>query len=185
MSSLSNQWTFTHFGKLGVSLAASEDSLCDQIGSCVTVCSHQPVETVIRLKNGMLLLPSDNGSTPAGTAIHLSADNGKHFVDPGGNIAGLHGAVVELNNGSLLVGISIVDRQLLSFQDGIALTRKNQRSFFDVSRRLVVHTMAPAPTPQIWLAWQCLGATIWVKLGTMGLARFLVFMLGNEKPCCD
>jgi hypothetical protein len=26
---------------------------------------HQPVETVIRLKNGMLLLPSDNGSSPA------------------------------------------------------------------------------------------------------------------------
>ena len=64
------------------------------------------METVIRLKNGMLLLPSDNGSAPAGTAIHLSADNGKHFVDPGGNIAGLHGAVVELNNGSLLVGIT-------------------------------------------------------------------------------
>ena len=49
---------------------------------------HQPVETVIRLQNGMLLMPSDNGSSPAGTAIHLSNDNGRTFVDPGGNIAG-------------------------------------------------------------------------------------------------
>ena len=65
----------------------------------------------------MLLLPSDNGSSPAGTAIHLSADNGKHFVDPGGNIAGLHGAVVELNNGSLLVGTIVFDRQFLVFPE--------------------------------------------------------------------
>ena len=63
---------------------------------------HQPVETVILLQNGMLLMPSDNGSDPAGTALNLSSDNGKTFVDPGGNIAGLHGAVSQLKNGSLL-----------------------------------------------------------------------------------
>jgi hypothetical protein len=63
---------------------------------------HQPVETLIRLQNGMLLLPTDNGSSPSGTALHFSTDNGKTFVDPGGNIAGLHGAVAQLNNGSLL-----------------------------------------------------------------------------------
>ena len=55
---------------------------------------HQPVETVLRLDNGMLLLPSDNGSSPSGTALHFSADLGRHFVDPGGNIAGLHGPSV-------------------------------------------------------------------------------------------
>lgn len=96
-------------------------------------CSHQPVETVIRLKNGMLLLPSDNGSSPAGTAIHLSADNGKHFIDPGGNIAGLHGAVVELNNGSLLVGALVFDRQLLSIPDELAVPRNNQISLMSLS----------------------------------------------------
>eukprot|EP01050_Picozoa_sp_SAG11_P008601 SAG11_NODE_768_length_7269_cov_3.840725_4_plen_83_part_00 len=65
---------------------------------------HQPVETVIRLADGTLLLPSDNGSTPAGTALHFSSDDGRHFTDPGGNVAGLHGAVAELKNGSLCVG---------------------------------------------------------------------------------
>lgn len=80
----------------------------------------------------MLLLPSDNGSSPAGTAIHLSADSGKHFIDPGGNIAGLHGAVVELNNGSLLVGALVFDRQRLGIPDELAVARKNQRNFFDV-----------------------------------------------------
>ena len=63
---------------------------------------HQPVETLIRLSNGLLLMPTDNASKPSGTAIHLSADNGRSWVDPGGNIAGLHGAVAELKNGSLL-----------------------------------------------------------------------------------
>ena len=47
---------------------------------------HQPVETLIRLSNGLLLMPTDNSSKPSGTAIHLSADNGQSWVDPGGNI---------------------------------------------------------------------------------------------------
>jgi hypothetical protein len=34
---------------------------------------HQPVETMIKLDNGDLLMPSDNGSSPAGTAVHLSS----------------------------------------------------------------------------------------------------------------
>ena len=44
---------------------------------------HQPVETVIALADGTLVLPSDNGKSPAGTALHFSEDGGRHFTDPG------------------------------------------------------------------------------------------------------
>lgn len=37
-----------------------------------------------------------------GTSLHLSPDNGTTWHDPGGAIAGIHGAVVQLRNGSLL-----------------------------------------------------------------------------------
>jgi formylglycine-generating enzyme required for sulfatase activity len=61
---------------------------------------HMCVETVLRLDNGMLALPADTQA--GGTSLHLSADNGSSWHDPGGAVAGIHGAVVQLKNGSLL-----------------------------------------------------------------------------------
>ena len=67
-----------------------------------------------------LLMPTDNSSKPSGTAIHLSADNGQSWVDPGGNVAGLHGAVVELKNGSLLAfGIHGGQKAGIKFIEGV------------------------------------------------------------------
>lgn len=62
-----------------------------------------PVVTLIELHDGQLLLPTDNCTDLIhGTAIHLSRDGGVTWRDPGTSLSGLHGAVVELKNGSLL-----------------------------------------------------------------------------------
>jgi len=63
---------------------------------------HMPVETVFRARDGQIVLPCDavtGGS--GGTAIHLSADNGRSWEDPGGTILGIHAPVVQLGDGRL------------------------------------------------------------------------------------
>ena len=63
---------------------------------------HMPVETTFQTRDGWLVLPTD--AVPGGsgsTVIHISKDNGSTWYDPGGNILGIHGAVVQLKNGSL------------------------------------------------------------------------------------
>ncbi|XP_065187039.1 uncharacterized protein LOC135817730 isoform X2 [Sycon ciliatum] len=63
---------------------------------------HMPVETVIELADGKLLLPTDAGPKGDGaTAIHLSPDMGLSWQMPPGLITGIHGAVVQLKNGDL------------------------------------------------------------------------------------
>eukprot|EP00051_Salpingoeca_urceolata_P002219 m.48197 g.48197 ORF g.48197 m.48197 type:complete len:697 (+) comp11979_c0_seq1:470-2560(+) len=71
---------------------------------------HMPVETAIVLANGTWLLPTDAVTGGSGyTVVHLSTDNGETWLDHGdgrgdvktGNaVLGIHGAVVELRNGS-------------------------------------------------------------------------------------
>lgn len=78
---------------------------------------HMPVESVFETREGWMVLPCD--AVPGGgggTAIHLSKDGGKTWFDPsgdssvpqfeaggrGGSIAGIHGGVVQLNDGRLL-----------------------------------------------------------------------------------
>ena len=61
---------------------------------------HMCVETVVRLDNGLLALPAD--TQVGGTSLHHSPDKGSSWHDPGGALAGIHGAVVQLRNGSLL-----------------------------------------------------------------------------------
>jgi formylglycine-generating enzyme required for sulfatase activity len=64
---------------------------------------HQPVESIIKTRDGAIVLPCDavtggNG----GTAIHLSLDGGATWTDPGGKTAGIHAGIVELADGRLL-----------------------------------------------------------------------------------
>ncbi len=64
---------------------------------------HMPIESVIRTREGAILLPCDavtggNG----GTAIHLSYDDGLTWTDPGGTIAGIHAGVTQLADGRLM-----------------------------------------------------------------------------------
>jgi len=78
---------------------------------------HMPIAGVFRTKQGAIVLPCDavtGGS--GGTAIHISRDGGKTWVDPGEGkpkpkfkpgvtgawIAGIHAGVVELKDGRLM-----------------------------------------------------------------------------------
>ena len=78
---------------------------------------HQPVTTVIRTRDGAILLPCD--AVPGGqggTAVHISRDGGQTWIDPGEGkpqpefragatgawIAGIHAGLVELADGRLL-----------------------------------------------------------------------------------
>ncbi len=64
---------------------------------------NMPVESILRLSDGTLLLPCDAVSTgDGGTAIHLSTDNGETWSDPGGKTAGIHAGIVELADGRLM-----------------------------------------------------------------------------------
>ncbi len=64
---------------------------------------NQCVESVFRTQEGFIILPCD--ATPSGnggTAIHISRDNGATWNDPGGTIAGIHAAVMQLKDGRLM-----------------------------------------------------------------------------------
>lgn len=63
---------------------------------------HMPVETTFQTHDGWLVLPTDAGPNGSGfTVIHISKDNGSTWYNPGGSILGIHGAAVQLKNGSL------------------------------------------------------------------------------------
>jgi len=57
------------------------------------------VESVFRTQSGKILLPSDGRG---GSVISLSSDEGQTWIDPGGSIKGIHAAVAQLANGSLI-----------------------------------------------------------------------------------
>ena len=68
---------------------------------------HQPVNTMARLSDGRIFMPTDNVTGGCcGTALHFSADGGYTWDDAwpasGEYIGGIHGTVVELRNASLL-----------------------------------------------------------------------------------
>ena len=64
---------------------------------------QMPVESVIRTREGFIVLPADavTGGR-GGTALHISRDEGKTWADPGGTIAGIHAGVVQRKDGSLM-----------------------------------------------------------------------------------
>ena len=57
------------------------------------------VESVFRMKDGSILLPSDGRG---GSVISISSDQGKTWLDPGGSIRGIHAGVVQLQDGRLM-----------------------------------------------------------------------------------
>lgn len=78
---------------------------------------HQPIDAVISTSRGEIILASDAGPDGnGGSVIHISKDNGNTWTDPGVNqppptfaagkqggwIAGIHAAIAELKDGSLL-----------------------------------------------------------------------------------
>jgi len=78
---------------------------------------HQPIASVFQTREGFIILPCDAGTGGSGgTAIHISRDAGKTWIDPGAGrpvpkfaqgasgawIAGIHAGVVQLKDGSLM-----------------------------------------------------------------------------------
>ena len=95
------------FGSLATIMRTSNDSGRTWSRADLIFASHglkhMPVETVIKTKDGALLLPTDGVTGGTGyTVLHVSLDNGYTWADPPlGPILGIHGAVVQLTNGSL------------------------------------------------------------------------------------
>jgi len=127
---------------------------------------HMPVETVIRLRDGTILVPCDAVPGGAGgTAVLLSRDGGKTWTDPaegkpiptfetgttGHTIAGIHAGVVELADGRLMAfgrGNNIDGRMPMSLSDDGGHTWTYYPSPWDPiggGQRLVVLRLAEGP----------------------------------------
>ncbi len=127
---------------------------------------HQPVESVFRTRQGLLVLPCDavtGGS--GGTAIHVSADGGRTWTDPGAGrpdpkfvsdgtgawIAGIHAGVVQLRDGKLLAlgrGDNINGRMPVSVSDDMGRTWRYSASEFPPlgsGQRLVLRRLSQGP----------------------------------------
>jgi formylglycine-generating enzyme required for sulfatase activity len=64
---------------------------------------QMPIESVIRTREGYIILPCDSVTGGrGGTAIHISRDEGETWEDAGGTIAGIHAGVAQLGDGRLL-----------------------------------------------------------------------------------
>jgi len=95
---------------------------------------QMPIESIFRTKDGQILLPCDavtGGS--GGTAIYLSADNGRTWRDAGGTIAGIHACVAQLWDGRLLAfgrGDNIEGKMPMSISDDMGRSWARSASIF-------------------------------------------------------
>jgi len=127
---------------------------------------HQPVQSVIKAKDGSIILPCDAVSGGSGgTAIHISHDNGKTWADPGVGqpqpkfangstgvwIAGIHAAIVQLKNGTLMAlgrGNNIDGRMPMSLSKDMGQTWTYLSSEFPPiggGQRLVLRRLQEGP----------------------------------------
>lgn len=98
--------TAATWGPLAIVMRTSDDSGATWSAGTAVIPEHggrrQPVESVIRTKEGAIVLPCDaSPGGRGGTALHFSYDNGQTWSDPGGSILGIHGGVVQLGDGRL------------------------------------------------------------------------------------
>jgi sulfatase modifying factor 1 len=124
------------WGKLALIMRTSRDNGCTWSPAALIEPEHglrnQVIAGLIRTRDGKLILPCDavtEGS--GGTAVHISADSGKTWTDPGKGkpaptfadgksgpwIAGIHARLVELSDGRLMAfgrGDSIRNRMPMS-----------------------------------------------------------------------
>lgn len=128
---------------------------------------HQVISGTLMTRSGVLIqncdaVPGGNG----GTALHISQDGGKTWADPGegkprptfreggvgeGTIAGIHGKVVELNDGKLMAlgrGDTINGRMPMSLSDDLGKTWTYRASPFPPiggGQRLVLARLKEGP----------------------------------------
>ncbi|MCX7670923.1 MAG: glycoside hydrolase [Anaerolineae bacterium] len=127
---------------------------------------HMPVTTVLRTRDGAILLPCDAVTGGhGGTAVLVSRDGGKTWVDPGEGkpkpefrdgargawIAGIHAGIVELKDGRLMAfgrGDSIQGRMPKSVSSDCGATWTYSASPFPPiggGQRLVLLRLAEGP----------------------------------------
>ncbi len=113
---------------------------------------HMPVESVMRLRDGTIVLPCDAVTIGhGGTALWLSRDRGASWHDAGGTIAGIHAGVVELGDGRLLAlgrGDTIEGKMPMSLSDDRGKTWTYKPSPFQPiggGQRLVLTRLREGP----------------------------------------
>jgi formylglycine-generating enzyme required for sulfatase activity len=126
------------WGSLGVIMRTSGDNGRTWSKARIILPEHNirqmPIESIFRTKDGQILLPCDavtGGS--GGTAIYLSANNGRTWRDAGGTIAGIHACVSQLGDGRLMAfgrGDNIDDMMPMSVSADMGRTWKWSASAF-------------------------------------------------------
>ncbi len=127
---------------------------------------HQPIASVFQTREGFIILPCDAGTGGSGgTAIHISRDAGKTWIDPGADrptpkfaqgesgpwIAGIHAGVVQLKDGSLMAlgrGNNIDGRMPMSISKDIGENWTYHASEFPPiggGQRLVLRRLREGP----------------------------------------
>ena len=127
---------------------------------------HQPVQSVFQTREGFIILPCDAAAGGSGgTVIHISRDAGKTWTDPGADrpqpdfaagstgawIAGIHAALVQLKDGSLMAlgrGNNINGRMPMSISKDMGQTWTYLPSEFPPiggGQRLVLRRLQQGP----------------------------------------
>ncbi len=113
---------------------------------------HQVIAGMKRTADGTLVQPCD--ATPGGegaTVLHSSRDGGRTWSDPGGDIRGIHAALVELKDGRLLAfgrGQSINGCLPMSLSSDMGKTWTYRASVFPpigAAQRLVLMRLREGP----------------------------------------
>jgi formylglycine-generating enzyme required for sulfatase activity len=117
------------WGNLAVAMQTSTDSGATWSRDRIILPEHGlrqiPIPSVIRTRDGQIILPCDADTGEGGTALFLSPDNGDTWCDPGGTAAGIHAGVVELNDGRLMTlgrGNNIDGMMPMSLSDDMGKT---------------------------------------------------------------
>jgi len=95
---------------------------------------HMPVQTVFKTQDGQILLPCDAVSIGnGGTAVWVGNKDQDHWHDPGGTIAGIHAAVIQLTDGRLMAfgrGDNIDNKMPMSLSSDMGQTWTYHPSIF-------------------------------------------------------
>ena len=122
----------THWKKLALLMRTSTDNgMTWTVARPISTGStyqlrHQVIAGTWMTREGTLIQPCDAHWSGTGhTAIHISRDRGISWLDPGGNIRGIHAGVVDLEDGRLLAfgrGQPIDGKMPVSMSDDMGKT---------------------------------------------------------------
>ncbi len=129
---------------------------------------QMPVESIFRTQDGQILLPNDAVTVgDGGTAVYLSDDNGLTWRDTLGTIAGIHAAIAQLKDGSLLAfgrGDNINGKMPMSVSSDMGRTWQYSASEFPPSeggQRPLLFRLREGPL--LFVSFTC-GRKSWVYM---------------------